>query len=101
MKNSRLSDLNDHLFAQIERLSVAELTPEQIDSEHKRGQAIVGVAEQILNGARLQIDHIGRYVDEFAFRLNEGNCARHTLERLDSFVSRVAGKRLTYKTLTA
>jgi ISXO2-like transposase domain len=45
--------------------------------------------------------HIGRYVDEFAFRLNEGNCARHTLERLDSFVSRVAGKRLTYKTLIA
>jgi transposase-like protein len=45
--------------------------------------------------------HIGRYVDEFAFRLNEGNVARHTLERLDSFVSRVAGKRLTYKALTA
>lgn len=45
--------------------------------------------------------HLGRYVDEFAFRLNEGNVARHTLERLDSFVSRVAGKRLTYKTLIA
>jgi transposase-like protein len=45
--------------------------------------------------------HLGRYVDEFAFRLNEGNVARHTLERLDSFVSRVAGKRLTYKALIA
>jgi len=45
--------------------------------------------------------HIGRYVDEFAFRLNEGNVARHTLERLDSFISRVAGKRLTYKALIA
>jgi hypothetical protein len=45
--------------------------------------------------------HLTRYVDEFAFRLNEGNVARHTLERLDSFVSRVAGKRLTYKALTA
>ena len=32
--------------------------------------------------------HLGRYVDEFAFRLNEGNVARHTLERLDSFVER-------------
>lgn len=40
-------------------------------------------------------------VNEFAFRLNEGNCARHTLERLHSFVDRVAGKRLTYKTLIA
>jgi len=45
--------------------------------------------------------HLGRYVDEFAFRLNDGNVARHTLERLDSFVSRVVGKRLTYKALIA
>lgn len=45
--------------------------------------------------------HLGRYVDEFAFRLNEGNVARHTLQRLDSFVSGVAGKRLTYKALIA
>ena len=43
--------------------------------------------------------HLGRYVDEFAFRLNEGNVARHTLRRLDSFVDGVAGKRLTYKDL--
>jgi len=43
--------------------------------------------------------HLGRYVDEFAFRLNEGNVNRHTLERLDSFVTGVAGKRLPYKQL--
>jgi transposase-like protein len=44
--------------------------------------------------------HLGRYVDEFAFRLNDGNVKRHTTERLDSFVDGVAGKRLTYKRLT-
>jgi hypothetical protein len=43
--------------------------------------------------------HLHRYVDEFAFRLNDGNVARHTLKRLDSFVDGVAGKRLTYKAL--
>jgi transposase-like protein len=43
--------------------------------------------------------HLGRYVDEFAFRLNDGNVERHTLSRLDSFVDGVAGKRLTYKAL--
>ncbi|MGH7007722.1 MAG: IS1595 family transposase [Stellaceae bacterium] len=43
--------------------------------------------------------HLHRYVDEFAFRLNEGNCQRHTLDRLESFVVNVAGKRLTYKAL--
>ncbi|MGB8898801.1 MAG: IS1595 family transposase [Methylocella sp.] len=43
--------------------------------------------------------HLGRYVDEFSFRLNEGNVKHHTLDRLDSFVDGVAGKRLTYKAL--
>jgi len=45
--------------------------------------------------------HLHRYVDEFAFRLNDGNCKRHTLERLDSFVRATAGKRITYSELTA
>jgi transposase-like protein len=43
--------------------------------------------------------HLGRYVDEFTFRLNEGNVKNHTLTRLDSFVGGAAGKRLTYKAL--
>lgn len=54
MKN-RLSDLNDHLFAQLERLSDEALTPEQIDQESKRGEAIVAVADQILRHASLQV----------------------------------------------
>ena len=45
--------------------------------------------------------HLGRYVDEFTFRLNVGNVKIHTLVRLDSFVDAVAGRRLTYKELTA
>jgi transposase-like protein len=43
--------------------------------------------------------HLHRYVDEFTFRLNEGNVKRHTLDRLDSFVRSAAGKRLTYEDL--
>lgn len=45
--------------------------------------------------------HLHRYVDEFTFRLNAGNVARHTLDRLDSFVDGVVGRRITYKELTA
>jgi hypothetical protein len=44
--------------------------------------------------------HMGRYVNEFTFRLNQGNVSRHTTERLDSFVEAVAGKRLTFEALT-
>jgi hypothetical protein len=43
--------------------------------------------------------HLSRYVDEFTFRLNEGNVKRHTLIRLDSFIGNAVGKRLTYKGL--
>jgi hypothetical protein len=43
--------------------------------------------------------HLGRYADEFAFRLNEGNVKRHTLDRLESFATATAGKRLTYRNL--
>jgi transposase-like protein len=43
--------------------------------------------------------HLGRYVDEFTFRLNDGNVTNHTLTRLDSFIENTAGKRLTYKAL--
>ncbi len=43
--------------------------------------------------------HLPRYVDEFSFRLNEGNVKHHTMTRLDSFVKGTAGKRLTYKAL--
>jgi transposase-like protein len=35
--------------------------------------------------------HLGRYVDEFAFRLNDGNVARHTMERLDTSCGRSPG----------
>lgn len=52
MKN-KLSDLNDHLFAQLERLSDEDLTTEQIEQEAKRGEALVSVSEQILKNADL------------------------------------------------
>lgn len=45
--------------------------------------------------------HIARYVNEVTFRLNAGNVARHTLERLDSFILAVDGQRLTWERLTA
>jgi transposase-like protein len=45
--------------------------------------------------------HLDRYVQEFAWRLNEGNVKRHSLDRLASFVDAIVGKRLTYARLIA
>jgi len=44
--------------------------------------------------------HLARYVNEFTFRLNDGDVKRHTLERLASLVSASFGPRITYKALT-
>ena len=55
MKN-RLSDLNNHLFAQLERLGDEDLTPDEIEKEAKRGEAIVDVADKIIRNAALQIE---------------------------------------------
>lgn len=54
MKN-KLSDLNDHLFAQLERLSDEDLTPEQVEREARRGEAMVAVADQIIRSAGVQL----------------------------------------------
>jgi hypothetical protein len=52
---NRLSDLNNHLFAQLERLSEEGLTAEQIETEVKRTDAITDVADQIIRNADLQL----------------------------------------------
>lgn len=54
MKN-KLVDLNNHLFAQLERLSEEEMTAERIDLEVRRTNAIVDVAEQIVRTAATQL----------------------------------------------
>ena len=45
--------------------------------------------------------HLGRYVDEFTFRLNDGNVKRQSLQRVDSLLRGAVGRRITYAELTA
>ncbi len=52
MKN-KMTDLNDHLFAQIERLSDEDLKDEDLEKEIKRGEALCKVSSEIINNARL------------------------------------------------
>ncbi|WP_320176661.1 hypothetical protein [Roseovarius pacificus] len=55
MTKNKLSDLTDHLFAQIERLADENLSAEEIEKEVKRADAIVSVADQISSNADLQL----------------------------------------------
>lgn len=54
MKN-KLTDLNNHLFAQLERLGEEGLTAERIEQEAGRADAIVSIAEQVIRNADLQL----------------------------------------------
>lgn len=66
-------------------------------------ESVWAVLKRGIHGVYHQVSakHLNRYVQEFAWRLNEGNVARHTLQRLDSFVDAIVGKRLTYARLIA
>jgi len=52
---NKLSDLNNHLFAQLERLGEEDLTAEQIEAEAKRADAIVDLSDQILRNADMHL----------------------------------------------
>lgn len=53
---NKLIDLNNHLFAQMERLSDESLTPEELQREIQRGQAIKAISREIIDNARLALD---------------------------------------------
>ena len=55
MKN-KLSDLNDHLFAQLERLGEENITPEQLALELDRTKALAAISTQIVANARIVLD---------------------------------------------
>lgn len=57
MKNN-LSDLNNHLFEQLELLNSGELSNEELEKEIKKTKAMTSISSQILKVASLQISAI-------------------------------------------
>lgn len=56
METNNQSTLNDHLFDQLDRLAKPDLTPEQIEDEVRKTDAIVKVADKIISNATLTLD---------------------------------------------
>lgn len=55
MKN-KLTDLNDHLFAQLERLGNEDLQGEELMNEIERSRAVSLVGRQLIDNARVLLD---------------------------------------------
>lgn len=51
----KMSELNDLLFQQIERLSSEKLTKDQLDAEIERSKAMALVASQYISNETLQL----------------------------------------------
>lgn len=55
MRNT-LGDLNNHLFAQLERLNDEELTGEELKEEITRAKALTSVSSQIIANASIVLE---------------------------------------------
>jgi len=62
MKN-KLTNLNDYLFLQMERLNEENISTEKLASEIERSRAITSVAKEIVSNARLVLDAKIRVAD--------------------------------------
>jgi transposase-like protein len=102
---------DDHvLFSDLDGLFFRHDAVNHSAGEYARGEASTNSIESVwallkrgVYGVYHKVSpkHLHRYLNEFDFRLNEGNVKRHSLERLDSMIAAVVGKRLTYAELTA
>ncbi len=65
-------------------------------------ESVWAVLKRGLHGVYHHADpkHLARYVNEFTFRLNDGNVRTQRTERLSSLVAASFGKHITYKQLT-
>ncbi len=68
MKGPRntLGDLNNHLFAQLEKMNDDELTGEQLDNEIRRTEAMAKISEQIIKNGELQFRAM-KHMDEYGY----------------------------------
>lgn len=55
MPKNKLSDLNNHLFEQLERLNDEELIGEDFNIEVHRAKAMTGLATQIVKNAQVML----------------------------------------------
>lgn len=54
MKKNKLTDLNNYLFEQLERINNDDLNPEELDTALKKAEAVTKIAETVIKNGELQ-----------------------------------------------
>ena len=76
MKN-KLSDLNNHLFAELERLGDEDLKGEELAAEVERAKSISNISSQIVQNANVQLK-APRLQAEYGYKnVNLGGLLEH------------------------
>lgn len=69
MKNT-LTDLNNHLFEELERLNDEDLDEDQIEKELKRAEGMTKIAQQIIQNGELAYKTMV-HMDEYGYNVEK------------------------------
>lgn len=92
-----------YLGSQFDHLSVNHSAKEYVDGmAHTNSiESVWAVLKRGFYGVyhSFSVKHLQRYVDEFMYRLNEGNVQNHVWDRIDSLLEKAFGQRIKYQEL--
>ena len=71
MKN-KLSDLSNHLFAQLERLGDEELVGEKLNEEINRAKAVTSIAQQVILNGNLVLQG-EKFIQEYGINIKNND----------------------------
>ena len=63
---SKLDDLNEYLFEELDRITNDDLSEEQLDKEIKRAASVTKIAQTIINNGNLALSAMNA-VNEYGF----------------------------------
>ena len=78
--HTKLDDLNEYLFEELDRITNDDLTEEQLEREIKRANAVTKIAQAVINNGTLALNAMNA-VNEYGY--NAANPAKNIPKMLE------------------